>query len=76
MRYSTGLSPRSAAAGLFNNDTLMDIVVANSYDNNLSVLLSYGNGSFAKQTTYSTGSSPISVAVGDFNSDARFDIVV
>ena len=44
--------------------------------NNVSVLLGYGNGSFANQMTYSTGSYPYSVAVGDFNNDTRLDIVV
>jgi hypothetical protein len=44
----------------------------------LSVLLGYGNGSFANQAIYSTGSSssPYSIAVGDFNSDTQLDIVV
>ena len=59
-----------------NNDTRLDIVVANGNDNNVSVLLGYGNGSFHDQMTYSTGSYPSSVAVGDLNNDTRLDIVV
>ncbi|CAF5007109.1 unnamed protein product, partial [Rotaria socialis] len=62
--------------GYFNNDTLLDIVVANSNDKNVSVLLGYGNGFFQNQMTFSTGSGPYSVAVGDFNNDTRLDIVV
>ena len=75
-RYSAGSSPQSVAVGDFNNDTRLDIVVANSISNDVSVLLGFGDGSFRNQTRYSAGSSPQSVAVGDFNSDTRLDIVV
>ena len=60
MTYSTGANPSSAAVGDFNNDTRLDIVVANWDSNTVSVLLGYGNGSFANQMTYSTGSNPLS----------------
>jgi hypothetical protein len=68
--------PYSIAAGDFNNDTRLDIVVANYGSNNVGIFLGYGNGSFANQTTYPTDSSPQSVAVGDFNNDTILDIVV
>jgi predicted Zn-dependent protease with MMP-like domain len=82
--FSTGSGsvPVSVAVGDFNDDTQLDIVVANKVDSSVSILLGYGNGSFANQTTYSTGSSPSSpsspssVAVGDFNNDTQLDIVV
>ncbi|CAF5195510.1 unnamed protein product, partial [Rotaria magnacalcarata] len=74
--FSTGSLPQSVAVGDFNNDTRLDIVVANSNDNIVSVLLGYGNGSFQNQMTFSTGHYPYSVAVGDFNNDIRLDIVV
>jgi hypothetical protein len=66
----------SVAVGDFNNDTRLDIVVANSGSNNVNVLLGYGNGCFANQTTYLTDSAPQFVAVGDFNSDSLLDIIV
>ncbi|CAF1040379.1 unnamed protein product [Rotaria sordida] len=66
----------SLAIGDFDNDTRMDIVVANNGYNNIGVLLGYGNGSFAKQITYSIGFRPISLAVGDFNKDNQLDIIV
>ena len=78
--YSTGdgSNPRSVAVGDFNNDTRLDIVVANSGTNNVGILLGYGNGTFANQATFSTGdgSRPYSVAVIDFNNDNRSDIAV
>jgi hypothetical protein len=78
--YSTGLhsSPYSIAVGDFNNDTQLDIVVANYGSDNVGIFLGYGNGSFKNQTTYSTssGASPCSVAADDFNNDTILDIVV
>jgi hypothetical protein len=78
MTYSTGLdsSPYSIAAGDFNNDSRLDIVVANYYSNNVGIFLGYGNGSFTNQTTYPTDSFPSSVAVEDFNNDTILDIAV
>jgi hypothetical protein len=78
--YSTdpGSVPYSVALGDFNNDSRLDIVVANNGANNVGVFLGYGDGTFSTQVTYSTesGSGPSSVAVGDFNNDNRLDIVV
>jgi hypothetical protein len=76
--FSTGLnsSPYSIAAGDFNNDTYLDIVVANYKSNNVGVFLGFGNGSFANQTTYLSGSEPKFVAVGDINNDMILDIIV
>ncbi|CAM4840667.1 unnamed protein product, partial [Rotaria magnacalcarata] len=74
--FSTGSLPQSVAVGDFNNDTRLDIVVANFAGKGVSVLLGYGNGSFQNRMTFSTGFGPQSVAVGDFNNDTRLDIVV
>ncbi|CAF1558042.1 unnamed protein product [Rotaria magnacalcarata] len=70
--------PRSVATGNLNNDTQLDIVVANTGTNTVGIFLGYENGTFQPQTTYSTGflSQPYSVAVGDFDNDNQLDIVV
>jgi hypothetical protein len=77
--YSTGANsmPWGIVAGDFNNDNLLDIVVANTGTDNIGVFLGYGNGSFATIVTYSLGqsSSPIAVDVGDLNGDGHLDIV-
>jgi hypothetical protein len=78
--YSTGDNshPSSLAVGNFNNDSLTDIVVANSVSNNIVVFVGLGSGNFSILKTYSTGdaSQPVSIAVGDFNRDYQLDIVV
>ena len=50
-----GYSAFSISLGNFNGDNHLDIVVANTFKDNIGVLLGYGNGTFAPQTTYFTG---------------------
>jgi hypothetical protein len=75
---STEAAPTAVGVGDFNNEMRLDIVVTNWGVNTVSVLLGYGNGSFANQTTLSTGddSEPYSLAVSDFNNDTVSDIIV
>ena len=76
---STGLKshPYSVVVGYLNEDTMLDIAVANHGVNNISVFFGYGNGTFTKQTTYSTGTaSPYFIGIGDLNEDNRLDLVV
>ena len=78
--YSTGSGshPKAVAVGYFNNDSFLDIVVANYDTHNVGVFLGYGNGSFVEnQIITSVGSGrPFSLAVGDFNNDKKLDIAV
>ena len=70
--------PQSVVFGHLNDDHEIDIVVVNSGTNTIGILLSKGNGTFAKQHTYSTGvgSRPSSVVVNDFNKANYSDIIV
>jgi hypothetical protein len=78
--YPTGdsSSPQSVAVGDFNNDSRLDIVVANYQSNNVYVFRGYGNGSFTGQIVYSMvrKSNPQWVAVADLNNDNILDLVV
>jgi hypothetical protein len=68
--------PFSITVADFNSDNYLDIAVANTFINNVGVLLNYGNGIFEKQTTYPSGlpSQPYYVIVADFNNDNIYDI--
>ncbi|CAF5067610.1 unnamed protein product, partial [Rotaria sp. Silwood1] len=80
MAYASGggSSLQCVVIGYLNNDTNLDIVLANYGTNNIGVLFGYGNGSFENQMMLSTGSNsdPISIAVGDFNGDRVVDIAL
>jgi len=59
---TTGLGPVSVAVGDFNGDGVPDLVVANSTDNTVTVLLGSGKGGFAAGSPVSVGAGPASVA--------------
>jgi len=63
------------AAGDFDGDGKMDLVVANAGADNVSVLWGSGTGSFLDSgAPISVGAGPSAVAVGDFNNDGKLDI--
>ncbi|MEI7609622.1 MAG: DUF4347 domain-containing protein, partial [Rhodospirillaceae bacterium] len=70
-----GASPMSVAVGDFNKDRKTDLVVANSGDGSVSVLLGNGNGTFQPSVTYTVGSGPYFVTVADINGDGNLDII-
>ena len=74
--FATGASPRSATTGDVNGDGKIDVIVANSGSNTVSVLLGNGNGTFQVQQTFATGTSPSSVAIADLNGDGKPDLIV
>src|SRR5947209_1177607 len=62
--YPTGTNPQAVVTGYFNNDTVLDLAVANYSSSNVSVLLGNANGTFQPALTYATGAGPNSLAVG------------
>jgi hypothetical protein len=71
-----GGQPASIAAGDFNGDGKLDLLVANLDDSTVSVLLGKPDGTFGSPTSYATGPAPTSVITGDFNGDGNLDIAV
>jgi hypothetical protein len=74
--YSVGSEPTAVATGDFNGDGIPDLVVANENNNNISVMLGNGDGTFQNQKTWSVGHTPESIVVGDFNGDGVSDLAV
>src|SRR5262249_14541039 len=71
-----GLLPYALGLGDFNGDNVPDLAVANAHDNNVTVLLGNGDGTFRTGAAVPVGSSPQAVGVGDFNGDGKLDLAV
>jgi WD40 repeat protein len=66
----------SVTTGDFDGDGNVDLAVANSGSNNVSVLLGNGDGTFQVGTDYAVGSDPVSIAAGQFDGDGFLDLSV
>ena len=75
---AVGHRPGVRAAGDFNGDGKLDLAVANSDGNTVSILLGNGAGGFtaAPGSPVAVGNEPFSVSAGDFNGDGKTDLAV
>ena len=72
---TVGAGPSAVAMADFNADNKLDLAVANSVDNTVTVLLGKGDGTFTPTAApATTGGGPASLAVADFNGDGRLDL--
>lgn len=74
-KFSVGNRPFSIVTADLNADGIPDLAVANRDSNDVSVLLSNGDGTFQLQRRFTVGSDPLSVTVGDLNGDGASDLV-
>jgi type II secretory pathway component GspD/PulD (secretin) len=74
--YAVGTTPTAVAIADLNNDGFQDLVVANNADNNVSVLLGVGDGTFGTATTFNVGKAPVAITSADFNADGFADVAV
>ena len=75
--FRAGNDPASIAAGDFNEDGRRDLLVANTFsnNNNVSLLVQDGTGSYAPAISLAVGFQPRFVAAADFNGDHHLDFV-
>jgi hypothetical protein len=71
-----GADPNAIVAGDFNGDGRLDLAVVNSDNDDISVLISNGDGTFQPQVTYPVGSEPNAIVAGDFTGDGKLDLAV
>jgi FG-GAP-like repeat/FG-GAP repeat len=73
-----GKGPASIAIADVNHDGKPDIIVANTRDETISVLLGDGKGHFspAPGSPFACGKSPNDIAVADMNGDGNPDLIV
>ncbi len=71
-RFAAGTRPLSIAAGHLDGDPNLDLAVANTSANAISVLLGQGNGTFAMATTSNAGDlakQPVGIRIGQHLDD-------
>jgi hypothetical protein len=75
---SVGKEPGSVAVADLNHDGKLDIVVANTASESISVLLGDGRRKFqpAPGSPFAVGHLPNDIAIGDFNHDSNLDLVI
>lgn len=71
-----GAHPRWVSAGDFNNDRIVDLAVANTGLNTVSVFLGNGDGTFQHTGDLQAGTEPSSLAVADYDGDGHDDIAI
>jgi hypothetical protein len=76
--YSTGKAPGTVICADLNGDHLPDIVVANTGDSSVTVLLNRGHGIFrpANRSPFPAGANPNDLAICDINGDGHPDIAI
>ncbi len=72
--YAAGTEPSSLAAADYNQDGLLDLAVADTADNAVTILFNQGNGVFTTTTPeIPVAAAPVSIVSADFNADGRPD---
>ncbi len=73
--FAIGSNPYGITAGDLDGDGNGDLVTANYYGGNLSVLLGNGDGTFRTAVGYGTQNNPIEVVLADLNGDGHLDLI-
>lgn len=73
---AVGAAPAAMVSGDLDGDGHKDLVVANAGDDDVSVLLGNGDGSFEPRVDYAVGDNPVAIATGDLDGDQELDLAV
>ena len=63
---AAGAAPSAVVAGDFTGDGMLDLAVADSNSDVVSVLLNNGNGTFQAPRSYAVGNEPLALVAADF----------
>jgi len=76
--FPTGVGANPVAVALcdLDGDDYLDVLVANSGSDNVTVLLGDGDGTFTYAPTVPSGDNPTDVALGDVNHDSFLDLAI
>jgi hypothetical protein len=72
--YTVGKTPTALAVGDFLGNGSIDIAVANSLGNTVSVLMGNGDGSFQAPVNFATGAGPIGLTQGSVSGNGEIDL--
>lgn len=73
--YEVGSSPAAIAAGDFNRDGVLDVILANTGNNTASIVLGNGDGTFTSERNASSLPG-LGVVSEDFNGDGKIDLAL
>jgi hypothetical protein len=82
LHFATGAGPTGIVAGDFdgrhyaNGKPILDLAVANSSSNDISILLGNGDGTFQPQKRFAAGTNVLGMTAADLRGDGRLDLVL